>query len=138
MWAWNLIYSAGQWLSNGYCRIYRQIETGDTGHRYLYMSRAKRKGVFAHAQNAQIQTYRACAKTHSGICFPLKCSILTNDYASGQRWPRSVCAHAQTDLDLLCPHTSGHVFALLGPYGIRILLIGLIWYKDSSHRAHMV
>ena len=37
-------------------------------------------------------------------------STVTIDYISGQRRPRSVCADAQADLGLCCPHMSEDTF----------------------------
>ena len=45
-----------------------------------------------------------CAKSHPGICFPLKHSIVSNDSVSGQRRSRSDCASAQSHLGICCPH----------------------------------
>ena len=44
-----------------------------------------------------------CAKTHPGICSPLKL-IVANDSVSGQQRPKSDFADAQSDLGLRCLH----------------------------------
>ena len=43
------------------------------------MGRVKQKDVFEHMQNAEIQTSRACAKFHPGVCLECIHSIMSND-----------------------------------------------------------
>ena len=46
----------------------------------------------------------AFAKFQPGICSPLIHSIMSIDYASGQRRPWSDCVDTQVDLGIRCPH----------------------------------
>ena len=46
----------------------------------------------------------ACAKSHPGICSPLKHSIVANKCVCRQYRPWSDCAEAQANLVLRCPH----------------------------------
>ena len=45
-----------------------------------------------------------CAKSHPGICSPLKQSIISNCSVCGERKPWSDCADAQAELGLYYPH----------------------------------
>ena len=83
----------------------------------------KRKGVFVHAQNAQIQSSRACAKPHPGICSALIHSIVSNDSVSRQHKPWSDCADAQADRGLRCPYMPEDTFS----HGVAHLLFSLQW-----------
>ena len=51
------------------------------------------------------------AKSHLGICSPLKHSIVSNNSVCGQRRPWSDCADAQADLDLRCPYVPKDTFS---------------------------
>ena len=71
------------------------------------MDRAKRKCVFEHAQNAQIQIQIHPTHAQSVIQTFLSTdtfySLVSNDSASGQ-WPWSDCVEAQADQGFRCPH----------------------------------
>ena len=51
-----------------------------------------------------LDSYRACAKSHSGICSPLIHSVVSNYSVSGEPRPWSDCADAHADQGLCCPH----------------------------------
>ena len=76
-----------------------------------HLARAKRKRVFKHAQNAQVQSSRVCAMSHPGKCSPPIHSAVSIDSRNGQRRPWSDCADAQADLDLRCPHIPEDTFS---------------------------
>ena len=87
--------------------------------RLIHMGRAKRKGVFQHSKNAEIQIHPAHVQSHPDICSPL--TIVSNDSVNGQRecagWlGPSMSAYAQR-----------HVFAWRSPcvkYYFRLNLLG--------------
>ena len=56
-----------------------------------------------------------CAKSHPGICSPLKHSIVSKDSVCGQWRPWSDCAYAQADLGLRCPHFTEGKFRMARP-----------------------
>ena len=81
-----------------------------------YMSHATRKNTFRPVQNVRIRIILHMRKVSSGICFPLKHPVVSNDSVSyGQRRPWSACADAQADLGLRCPHMPEDTFRMAWP-----------------------
>ena len=62
----------------------------------------KRKGVFEHAPNAELDSSHFRAKTHLGICSPLIHSLVSNDSVSGQQRPRSACTDGLQTIHMKC------------------------------------
>ena len=52
-----------------------------------------------------------CANSHSGICSPLKHSMVSNDSVCGQKRSWSDCVDAQADLGLRCPYIPKDTFS---------------------------
>ena len=59
------------------------VKITDTGICFL-LGYAKRKGFFEHAQNVHLDSSRACAKSHPGICSPLVYFIMSNEFVSSR------------------------------------------------------
>ena len=68
--------------------------------------------VFEHAQKHIFRFIPRICKCHSGICFPLIHSLMSNDYVSGQRRPWSDCEDGQADLGLRCSHLPKDTFSI--------------------------
>ena len=81
-------------------------------------------------------SFRTSSNSHTGICSPLKHSIVSNESVSGQWRPWSDCADGQADLGIRCPHmpeyTFSHdtlmIFNLLFRYILFCFIVNLIYF----------
>ena len=93
-------------------------------------------------------TSNACAKTHPVIWFPLRHSIISNDFVSGQWRPWSDCADAQADLGLRCPHMPENTYShgasqfvnscdgLMRPFVVTTYIQKILFYMSSLSLKH--
>ena len=75
------------------------------------MGCGKRKSVFKHVHNVQIQINLCMCKVSSGPWISIQIAVVSNDSVSGQGRPLSDCANAQADLGLQCLHMPEDTFS---------------------------
>ena len=113
---------------------------------FLQNGQRQAKSPFGHARKMyRVTSSYTCAKSHPGICSPLKQSIVSNHSVCRQWRPGSDCVDAQADLGLRCPHmpeaTFSHGAAKLKAH-ICIILLGRMqmtcwgWVFDENSGIH--